>query len=213
MSVRLSNIVWGTKCSSPQEKLVLLALADHMNEHTKACFPSITILANRTQLSRRQVIRYLNSLEESGKIVREKGHSGKSTRYHFGGEIVSPMTLPSVAHDTLTRSNQNGLKKSKVDTICNGALEVKPTWKPTPKDEQLKPITPPANAPSQEEFDSLLAEKLPQVENYRPDLYRELCLNKWHHWNKSINRWTPIRDWQAYVTALDGKIEQAITGP
>lgn len=53
------------------EKVVLLALADHANEHG-VCWPSISLLMQRAHVGERTVQRAIQSLEDAGFITRER---------------------------------------------------------------------------------------------------------------------------------------------
>lgn len=66
-----SAIKWALKQPvSPIEKLVLVFVADHANEKTLQCFPSVGTIAAESGLSARSVIRSLNKLVELGLIER-----------------------------------------------------------------------------------------------------------------------------------------------
>ena len=54
MSLRFLNRAWETRCDSPAEKLVLLALADHADENG-FCYPGQEYLTKRTGLCERQI--------------------------------------------------------------------------------------------------------------------------------------------------------------
>jgi hypothetical protein len=56
---------------SATEKVVLLALADHANDRGE-CWPSVSLLMQRAYVGERTVQRSLQSLENSGFIVRER---------------------------------------------------------------------------------------------------------------------------------------------
>lgn len=79
MSVRALGAVWRVECE-PVQKLLLLALADHANDETFDCWPSLTHLSQKTGLGRSTIARALNALEASGLIVREQREK-QSTRY------------------------------------------------------------------------------------------------------------------------------------
>ena len=72
----------GLKAAS---KIVLYWLADHYNQSSGECFPSLKTLAEECEMGRSTLIRHLNELEEAGLIkrsarVRENG-SQTSTAY------------------------------------------------------------------------------------------------------------------------------------
>lgn len=98
-------------------------------------------------------------------------------------------------------------KESKEDTRSACAV-VEPAYKPDTrsKSDILATLPNAENFPSQEEFNEFLDEQCPMLFNYRPDLYMELCINKWRNWNESSHRWQTISDWKAYTKALYTKI-------
>ena len=53
------------------EKVVLLALADHADEHG-VCWPSISLLVKRAHVGERTVQRAIQSLEDNGFVIRER---------------------------------------------------------------------------------------------------------------------------------------------
>jgi DNA-binding transcriptional ArsR family regulator len=58
----------------PAAKIVLYWLADHHNETTGACFPSIGRLAELCEMSRRSVENHLADMEAAGLIKRQPRH-------------------------------------------------------------------------------------------------------------------------------------------
>jgi len=117
-------------------------------------------------------------------------------------------------HTKKELSKKESLKKSKEDIgDADGNIfeEIPTTWKPDmrTKEDKLKTMKVP-DYPSQREFDSFVAsEPLKNVDEFRENLYSDLCNRKWHHWRPALNKWIPIRDWRSYVTALDVKMERA----
>lgn len=131
-----------------------------------------------------------------------KTNDGKSA------SIKDPVQKGHNTPSTETKESEETGSCSK--TAAVGFSSVAAQWKPSSrtKDEQLSRLAVPKSYPSQEEFDQHLEDQdLGQVINYRPDLYAELCRNKWHQWNETNNKWVPVRNWRRYVTALDSTIE------
>ena len=62
-------------------KWLMVILADHANEQTHECWPSLERLAERSCMNRSTVTRKLNWLEQNGFITRERGNSRRSTLY------------------------------------------------------------------------------------------------------------------------------------
>ena len=88
---------WALQVAPPQ-KLVILALAERADDGG-TCWPSLTHLTEMTGLVRSTVALALIGLEDAHRIVRDRGGSGKSTRYRLliegpgvalGGPRVAP---------------------------------------------------------------------------------------------------------------------------
>jgi len=92
--------------------------------------------------------------------------------------------------------------------------EYSAVWKPISESKKvlLRRIQPPSNYPSEREFNDFIEDECFDhiAMGKRGDLYSDLCNNKWHHWG--ARRWIPIRDWRAYVRALEEKMEAATGG-
>lgn len=84
------------------------------------------------------------------------------------------------------------------------------TWKPDSrtKEQKLKTIRSPKDYPSERDFESFITDQfLDHLSTYRPELYFDLCRNKWHTWKAGINKWVPIVDWRKYVAGLNEHME------
>jgi biotin operon repressor len=206
--------VWLRKCTKPIEKLILLALADFANTESGDCFPSLPTLAKKCGISKKTLCKHLNSLRAQGVVKTRPGGGRKSTNYFLNlGNDPSPRG-DSSRDPKVTRTviEPSCLKKTKEDIISDDAMtskkEIPAVWKVTSKETQLGGITPPKDYPSQAEFDEFCeTEFLYCLTAYRPDLYSELCRNKWHEWRQDWNKWIPIRNWRKYVEALQEKIQ------
>lgn len=109
-------------------------------------------------------------------------------------------------------SEQRCLKKSKETSPDGDAGLIPAEWKPDrrSKEEKLKTIRPPDDCMDEQEFDEWLEENdFEAVLNYRTNLYYELCMRKWHHWDEKSQKWMKIRDITEYVRSLNTKIEEA----
>lgn len=144
--------------------------------------------------------------------ISEQGITECADQVKMTSSSGSNRPLPSTK-TTVHRS----LKESKETTpaeIAHSFEEFEPVWKPIrgTKKEQLARIQPTEDYPSEPEFDDFISELvLDEIAmGKRGDLYRDLCLCKWHHWNG--RRWNPIRDWRKYISALNDKIADATTG-
>ena len=89
MSNRLSTLVWGAKPFSSgrsglAQRLIMASLADQVDEtrHVDWCYPSIEVIGERTELSRRTVIEALGLLERNG-WVQITSRPGYGNMYRF----------------------------------------------------------------------------------------------------------------------------------
>ena len=72
MSIKAVSWAFDQQIDDPMAKLVLIAVADHINESTGNAWPSIERLEHMTSASRRTVQRKLKKLEEDGYLERQK---------------------------------------------------------------------------------------------------------------------------------------------
>ena len=74
MSIAVMSHVWKTSSHKGSELLLLLAIADHANDKGRA-WPGVELLALKTRLSTRSVMRLVQNCEQSGEleVVRKKG--------------------------------------------------------------------------------------------------------------------------------------------
>lgn len=131
MSISLIAKVFATDLC-PTRRLVLLALADAVNERrqSKGCWPSVATLMRKTGLSDRAIQKALIDLETAGYITR-KMRKGTSTIYYV--------------HLDHPRNSCGG--KRKLGTI---ELEATPErYSPTPRMMITTPSEPPSAKPEQ----------------------------------------------------------------
>src|SRR3990167_4651103 len=88
--------VWDMDDGSPEERLVLLAYADHADDTGASIFPAVARVAKKTGLSERSVQRVTRRLEASGMLISD-GAGPKGTRrwripLPVGGDRLSPLT-------------------------------------------------------------------------------------------------------------------------
>ena len=72
MSHYMTALAMKQKGLKPATKIVLYWLADHHNEQTGRCFPSLKKLAEECEMDKSTVIRHLAVLEERGLIKRDQ---------------------------------------------------------------------------------------------------------------------------------------------
>lgn len=84
MSVRIMADVWASSAAKGNDRLVLLALADHANDEDRQCWPSLTHVAKKCQLSRTTVRRCVYRLAIRGELRLVILGSGRSaSRYEI----------------------------------------------------------------------------------------------------------------------------------
>jgi len=88
-------------------KWLLVVLADHANEETGQCWPSLERLADRTQMNKATVARKLNWLEEHGLVVRERGNSRRSTLYTVFPTVAQCDTTVAESDTNLSITSNN----------------------------------------------------------------------------------------------------------
>lgn len=83
MSVKAMAEVWEHSEATGNARLVLLAIADHVNPSNGIAWPSIRRLSEYCKLDRSNVIRNINALIEMGELVKESGEGRQNTRYRI----------------------------------------------------------------------------------------------------------------------------------
>lgn len=146
MSVKATNFVWALNLP-PNEKIVLLAVAEHINKHGY-CWPSQERIAQYANISVRTARTVLCKLEERGVLIRERGDGGdgsgaRTTRYrlnhdwpHGGG---NRQILPVGATGKSEGGNRQtvaGTENRKRTVTNNKSAHARPIplpddWKPT----------------------------------------------------------------------------------
>ena len=105
MSIRAMVWALDTPVGDPQAKLVLIALADHADDETFQCWPSVGYIAKRCELGRSTVYRIIISLRDKGLIKHEKRRwptgSGRSPLF----TLLVPTPVPLRDTPSLQRDN------------------------------------------------------------------------------------------------------------
>jgi len=108
--------------------------------------------------------------------------------------------------DYLSKESKETSRK-RADTRFDSQKEIPAQWIPDQrtKEQKLAALQVPRNYPSEREFEDFMdSEGFTEIPNKRPDLYGNLCDQKWHHWTG--RKWKPIANWKMYVRALEEKI-------
>lgn len=112
--------------SKGAERLALLILADHENEKTGQCNPSIKTLAAEMNTTRRGAQKALRGLEERGDITTSRGGGTTSSSYTIN---VQPMTLADRMNVIRAQGGANTVRGANKKT--EGANRVTPTGEPS----------------------------------------------------------------------------------
>jgi hypothetical protein len=108
MSIALVAKAFRLRLGNPTRKIVLVKLADNMNDHGYG-FPSYDEIAYLCEISKRSVIRHCKELEEQDiiKIVHRKSQHGNRSNAYW-------LNIPLV--DSLLSEQNRKLKKSNFDS-------------------------------------------------------------------------------------------------
>jgi hypothetical protein len=119
MSVKVMGLVWDVKMP-PNEKLVLLAYADHAAHDGTSIYPAVALVAEKTGYSEREVQRVTRTLQKKGLLVSDgTGPRGTNRwRYGGGGDNISPMTPEGVNTATSGGDDLSGLTANGVTSAA-----------------------------------------------------------------------------------------------
>jgi len=128
MSVRIMSIVWDSQLG-PNEKLVLLALADFANDNGENAWPSVATIAQKTSLGERTVQRKLIEMIQSGLITRDGRGPRGTNRYHISRSAIENYRQPAPQEGvTVTGCQGDGvsLTTKRGVTMTPGGVTVTP---------------------------------------------------------------------------------------
>jgi hypothetical protein len=92
VSIEAINRVWKTSKQRGSALLLLLAIADYAKDDGSNAWPSLQTLANKTRMSKRNVIKLVQKIEANGelRVRREQGPNGVNFY-----DIISPLVNAS----------------------------------------------------------------------------------------------------------------------
>jgi len=147
MSVFISAAVWRMQFKDTSLKLVALSLADQANDDGE-CWPKVTSIADRAEMSPRTVQRHLSTMESSGLIVkvpRFQGERQQSNIYQFNLEAEGFQNL-SIRIKSLDLPQKPKPAKADETTqeLPHGPAfrEAWEKWEKWLRTEKRKPLTP-----------------------------------------------------------------------
>lgn len=88
MSISLMNDVFHTKIGSQTLKLIILKLADNANDNGE-CFPSYQHIAEQCEVSKRTVIRAINTLCEKGFLIKKPSYKNEGKEQGSNRYIIT----------------------------------------------------------------------------------------------------------------------------
>jgi DNA-binding transcriptional ArsR family regulator len=134
MSIRAMTWAFDVRVNDSLSKLVLLKLADHANEDGE-CWPSVKVIAEQCELSRRSVQYHLRDLEGRGFITSQKQFNGElqsSNLYKLGVHHVRPPAqegAPPRAHQGAHKpSDSESSMKQKRIPLPSDLMELQKDW-------------------------------------------------------------------------------------
>lgn len=101
MSLKCMLWVFESSQSTGSDRLVLLALADHADDETWKCWPSVPRIAHKAKVSERTVQRSIKTLEKIGELaVEDRGNEHRPNLYEVNpGRRRQSDTLPGGGGD------------------------------------------------------------------------------------------------------------------
>lgn len=118
-------------------KWLMVVLADHADEDKHLCWPSLSRLSERTAMSVATVTRKLHWLEDNGYLTRDRGHTGKSTRYTIFPRDIAQSNTPIAQGNTPVADSTTNLSINNKETK-NTKGQVPDGW--IPSDDLCKSI-------------------------------------------------------------------------
>lgn len=139
MGMKAMTKVWEWSRSSGNDRMVLLAIADHANDDDE-CFPGVARIAKKSRISERTVQRCFKNLEKLGELIIKEGE-GFSTK---GGK-TNLFIITVKGGDKLSGSDNGGKKvvtnRTKgSDTAMSPKPSVEPSVEPKYNGKFKKPI-------------------------------------------------------------------------
>ena len=114
MSVKTQGDAWELNLP-PNEKYLLIALADHADHNGKNAFPGVELLAAKTGYSERSVRRILESLEEKAVIIQTHRGSGQGNFDAYSIDVKAVELSPYFAQRKAVKMSGLSNKQSGQD--------------------------------------------------------------------------------------------------
>jgi len=145
MSVKAMALVWDMNLPRDQ-KLVLLAYADHADHEGRSIFPSVALIARKTGYSDRSIQTITKELQAAGRLVLE-GYGPHGTRcwrmplYLAGEDSAPPPVDGQEAQPGAPRGEESGAGGAEINAGGEAAGSPEPSLEPSlePREEPRSP--------------------------------------------------------------------------
>jgi DNA-binding MarR family transcriptional regulator len=135
MSIKAVSWAFDQQIDDPMAKLVLIAVADHINESTGNAWPSIERLEHMTSASRRTVQRKLKKLEEDGYLERQKRFNDTDL-YSLGARGVTVTRGVTQSPLGVSHSHPNHNRTVIINNKGKSKKQLLVDWQPDDADKQ-----------------------------------------------------------------------------
>ena len=135
MSIKAVSWAFDQQIDDPMAKLVLIAVADHINESTGDAWPSIERLQHMTSASRRTVQRKLKMLEEDGYLERKKRFNDTDL-YSLGARGVTVTRGVTQSPLGVSHSHPNHNRTVIINNKGKSKKQLLVDWQPDDADKQ-----------------------------------------------------------------------------
>ena len=122
MSFVIMGKVYATDVGDSLAKFVLLVLAEHADNDSHICWPSLSRIQSITHLSRQSVVNKLDYLTSRGFIQRERGHKGQSTRYTILVHQLDQASQPARPEPVSKPNNNSSIQPIPHDWVASEEL-------------------------------------------------------------------------------------------
>lgn len=186
-------------------------------------FPFFSVMTLRRTIASLEKMEVLISCQPDGRMSRKKYYRIDVTKLGAAARRVQNEQMEGVKKNTSKTETTAETTKSKEpkgtafatqDAAEVVSPDIPANWKPSSKREMTKEqllakLPVPKDYPSEDEFNTYLEDEDCDNVLSNRDLYRDLCLRKWHHWRQDLHRWNLIKDWRKYVVALEDTMATA----
>jgi hypothetical protein len=200
MSVQAMSHVWSNSNQKGSNLLVMLAIANYAHADGSNAFPSLSTIAKDSRMSRRQVVRIIKSLEESGELVIDHGDIDRPNHYRIDMSPPSDkMSLPP--SDKMSPPSDIAMSHyplaNKEKTLSSKEL-AKPSNGKNPSEEKGHPAIRAIRSITARYPDKTIWPTLIQVVGEEPDLDRlRECYQRWRLKGYSPTNYSWVTEWYA----------------